>query len=484
MFNFFKSKNKQEVVTPAAPVEVTAKPAEVKKGKIFFAEKSGGLLPSFAFQKRDGDSKQISEESTKWLNQHNLVSRSYQASSFIQLRDRCPILGAVIDCIANDVSSTGWNLLLKGGVKQSDKTDVERKELEAFLKNPNNEDSLKELIASLIVDMQTVGDFSIEIARNNVGKVGKIFHVPAHTVYRDRNMEKFAQRRNNKTVWFKKFGEAQNISSKTGEELTGKGKDTANELIFKKLYNPQSDFYGRSPMLSAIGAISASIAIEEYNLYFFENRGIPALAILLSGEWEKDSVRKLSNYMSKEMRGNENAHRMMTMQIPEGSKVDFEKLDDRTKEGSFKVYSESLDDKILGVYKVPRCKVSIQRVGKISGTDTAESLRNYNDSVVEPLQNIIEDIFNEKLLPAVLGRDTSFNFMLNNMHIDDFASKAETHIKLVANGCETPNEVRQRLSLGQEYSEGNKFFIASNLIESGEPSSDGLSKLEPEVEEN
>jgi len=482
MFNFFKSKNKQEVVTPAASVEVVAKPAEIKKGKIFFAEKSGGLLPSFAFQKRDKESKQLSEATNKWLNQHNLVNRPYPAASFILLKDRCPILGAAIDAIANDVSSTGWQLSLKEGIKQNSKTDAERKLLEVFLKRPNDEDSLKELISSCITDLQTIGDFSLEVARNNSGKVAKLFHVPSNTIYRNKDMDRFVQKRNNKVVWFTPFNSGIIVDSKTGEEKEVSPKLQANELIFKKLYNGSSSYYGRSPMLSCVGAIQSSIAAEEYNLAFFENRGIPDYAVLLTGEWEEGSVRKLSSYLSKELKGVENSHRTMCLQIPEGSKAEFEKLDDRSKEGSFRLYAEDLDDKILAVYKVPRCKVSIQRVGKISGTDTAESIRNYNDSVVEPLQNIIEDIFNNKILPAVLGSETSFNLVLNNLKIDDFSEKTEAFVKLLERGAVTPNELRQRLGLGAEYSEGNKYFISSQLVESGEANVADVSKdLESEI---
>jgi len=481
MFNFFKSKNKQEVVTPAASVEIASKPAETKKGKIFFAEKSGGLLPSFAFKKKDEDSKQLSSATNKWLNQHALVSRPYPASSFIALKDRCPILAACVDVIANDVSSTGWNLSLKDSVKQNSATDSERKELEAFLKNPNDEDSLKELIASCINDLETVGDFSLEVARNNVGRVAKLFHVPAHTLYRNRDMDRFIQKRNNKVVWFTPFNSKIIADSKTGEEKEVSPKLQANELIFKKLYNSQSDYYGRSPMLPCVGAIQSSIAAEEYNLAFFENRGIPDYAVLLTGEWEEGSVRKLSNYLSKELKGVENSHRTMCLQIPEGSKAEFEKLDDRSKEGSFRLYAEDLDDRILAVYKVPRCKVSIQRVGKISGTDTAQAIRNYNDSVVEPLQCIVESLLNDKILPAVLGKEPSFRFMLENLHIDDFSEKSKSYGELLERGVMTPNEMRARLGLGQSYDSGDKFYIQSALIEAGE-SSQGLSKdLESEI---
>lgn len=482
MWEFLKRK---QVVEPAV-VSIPITTSEKSKGKIFIAERGSGMLPSFAFKKKedDAESKQLTKEQTKWLLKFGLMSRPYPASSFILLRDRCPIASAAIDAIANDVSSTGWQLALKEGVKKSNSTDAERKELEAFLNEPNDEDSLKELISCCITDLETVGDFSLEVARNNAGRIGKIFHVPAHTCFRNKDMDRFVQKRGTKTVFFVPFGSDIIAESKTGEEKEVDREARANELIFKKLYNSSSDYYGRSPLLSVTGAIITSINAEEYNSNWFSNRGIPDYVILLEGDWDDDSVAKMSAYIGTELKGNENVGRTMVLQIPDKGKATFEPLESAKsqKEGSFRLYSQDLDDKILGVLKVPRCKVSIQRVGRISGTDTGQALRNYNDSTVEPLQNIVESIFNTKILPGFLGGESHFNLVLNNMHIDDFNEKVEGHTKLLERGCETPNEVRQKLSLGKEYPSGDKYYVASNLVEAGEPDDELNKELESEVE--
>lgn len=476
MFKNFLKKQKQEVVTPVVtPVE----PAEVKKGRVFVVDKSGGLLPNF-FTKKDKDSKQISETSNKWLNQNKLVSRPYPASSFLTLRDRCPVLSACITAIADDVSSTGYQLSLKEGVKQSTTTDSEKKELEAFLKHPNDEQSLKELVSSCITDLQTIGDFSLEVARNNAGKVRKIFNLPAHTIFRNRDEDRFVQKRNNKTVWFVPFASDIEASSKTGEEGSYNEKTRCNELIFKALYNSDG-YYGRSPMLPAVGAIQAAVSCEEFNAYYFENRGLPEFACLLTGEWSEGVEQKVSAFMSKELKGNSNRGKTLVMVVPEQCKCEFKPLEatNKTREGSFRLFAQDCDDRILSVYKCPRSKIGIQRVGKLGGSDTFESLRNYSDSVVEPLQNIIEDIFNQKLLPAVLGSETSFNLAFDNLHVDDFSAKTEALVKLLEKGAITPNELRARLGLGKEYDEGNSFYLSSTLIQAGE-SADDLSKLEPQ----
>jgi len=172
--------------------------------------------------------------------------------------------------------------------------------------------------------------------------------------------------------------------------------------------------------------------------------------------------------MATELRGVENKHKAMVFQAPEGGKAEFKPLENREKEGSFRLYAGDLDDRILGVYKVPRCKVSIQKVGSLAGSDTLVSLHNYNDSVVEPMQSMIEDIFNTKILPAILDSDIHFDFVLENMRIDDLSEKAEVYAKLLERGGITPNQVIQRMGLGKEYPEGNKFYMMSSLIEVGE----------------
>jgi len=239
-------------------------------------------------------------------------------------------------------------------------------------------------------------------------------------------------------------------------------------------------------MVPAVGAIKASVSCEEFNTAYFDNRGLPEFAVLLTGEWSEGSEQKMSAFMSKELKGNENRGKTLVMVVPEQCKCEFKPLEatNKTREGSFRLYAQDLDDKILAVYKTPRSKCGIQRVGKLGGSDTAESLKNYNDSVVEPLQNIVESIFNSKILPAVLGTETSFNLALDNMHVDDFVEKVDAHTKLIEKGCETPNEVRARLSLGKEYSSGDKFYIGSSLVDAGEIDTVGLGKEEIEFEDD
>lgn len=55
------------------------------------------------------------------------------------------------------------------------------------------------------------------------------------------------------TVWFKRFGIKQNVSKKTGEEMSGFDRDeSAHELLLLQNYTSLSSYYGIPEVISAI----------------------------------------------------------------------------------------------------------------------------------------------------------------------------------------------------------------------------------------
>ncbi|GAJ18774.1 unnamed protein product, partial [marine sediment metagenome] len=102
----------------------------------------------------------------------------------------------------------------------------------------------------------------------------------------------------------------------------------------------------------------------------------------------------------------------------------------------------------MGTMHVPPYKVGIFEAGKLGGNLGEAALRNYITSTVEPLETLVEDIFNNKILPAVLGKETSFRFELENVDTGDLAEKVDMYVKLFGCGAFTPNQLIEKLSLG------------------------------------
>lgn len=445
---------------------------KIQKGRVF-VHTSKGVFPYEMLRKAEikNKSKQL-EETEKWMTINDLIPCPYSPQAFLTLYESNSIFWRCVNQLATDVAGLGWNLQVREGKKESDK---EQKRLKEFLAKPNPEDSFRSILKQLLIDWGTIGWFGIEVARNNLKDVGEIFHVPAHTLRVHKSKKKYCQTRNNKKVWFKRFGETKDISAKEGKESKGKGKDKANELIFYKNYYPKSDYYGVPNIISAVGDVIGLIGLRDYNLAFFENYGIPAALIVLEGEWEAGSDKKVSDFLNKEIKGSDNAHRTLVVAQPENCKFKYEKLGVEVKEGSFRLYEQARRDDILIAYSMPPERIGVRVVGKLGGNVAEEATKIYVQSVVEPLQLDLEDIINDRLLQS-----ETYEFKFKNVDLRDYDLLVKRLTSEIGSGMKTPNEARNELGL-KPYPNGDQFYIASTLIAAGETEPEGrLSKEEKE----
>ncbi|MBA7585525.1 hypothetical protein ES708_27509 [subsurface metagenome] len=94
-----------------------------------------------------------------------------------------------------------------------------------------------------------------------------------------------------------------NVNAKTGEEGSYDLKHRANEMIYIKESNLESDYYGVPGWMSSTGSILTWISSQEYNLSYFQSCGIPDYVIILSSEkgsqasWDDDTVNSITNFL-------------------------------------------------------------------------------------------------------------------------------------------------------------------------------------------
>ena len=438
---------------------------EVKKGKVYVATDRGFVLPFSELTKHEirKSSKQIKEEKL-WLEEAGLASRPYPPESFLTLHESNSIFWATVKQIATDVAGLGWKLILKEGKKEN---ETEKKVLDDFFNKPNPSLSLRKICERVIIDWGIMGYAGTEVTRNGANKVDGLHHVPAYTLWVHTDKEKFCQKRGMKKVWFKEFGLKKNFHLEDGKEGDYEEEKRANELIYLVNYYPRNNYYGAPNILPAVGSVIGLIGIRDYNLAFFTNYGVPAYLVLLTGEWEDDAEKVIKKHLDTEIKTSENAHKTMVFQVPEGGTVTFKPLSVDIKEGSFRVYQQVLREDILAAYSMPAYRIGINIVGKLGGSNIRESTVIYNQSVVEPLQEDLEDIFNSKIVEEGLDCH-SYKFKFNDMDLRDRDAEAKRNNEAIAHGKMTPNEARNLEGLGESYTEGDRFYMGANLIEIGE----------------
>jgi PBSX family phage portal protein len=477
-----------------------AKP-EARKGKAYtFVKTDRGLIPfstleRSAIQKAAGrvtraESKQLKSDA-QYMTEHDLVPLPFEVAGLLTIMENCAFFDKAVRQIARDVVGQGFDLDLKD---EADKTeeeptaapelgpdglpaaavpppapveDPERKRILEFLEDPNEEDeTLEEIFEAAIIDYNTIGWMTLEVGRDDEAKVNMIIHIPAHTIRVHREGQRYCQIRGTDRIWFKKFGLEDDIDARTGQPLKkGDEANKANEMIFKRLYYPRSSWYGAPPILSAVGAVKALIGIRDYNLAFFENYGIPAALVTITGEWEDDSVTAISNFIDTEIKGSNNQHKTVVLNPPEDGKVEWEPLVVEIKEGHFKLYTKNLRDEILVCYCMPPYRIGIAEQGSLGGSTASESTRIYIDSTVNPIKLLTGRIITKKLIQAGLKNDT-YEFWWGEVDTRDMTAIVARCVQLFGIGSMSRNEIRVEIGLEKlpPEEQGDKYYISSTYV--------------------
>ena len=432
---------------------------EARQGKVY-VKTSKGVYPYSVLKKAEiqKSSKQLKEQD-RWFTENDLVWPPYLPDTLLQLYESNSVLYRCVNQLAADVAGLGWGLSLREDKRES-KQELTR--LQEFLQKPSPELALRSILKQLIIDWGSVGWFGLEVVRNNKGEIAELYHVPAHTIRVHSSQEKYCQIRNNKKVWFKKFNIDKDFSAKTGEEGNFSLDVRANELIFYKNFYPKSDYYGIPNFVAATGDVLGLMGLRDYNLAFFENYGIPSAIIILEGDWEEGSDKTITEFLNKEIRGTENAHRTLVVTQPENCTFTYKPLTVDVKEASFRFYQQDCREDILTAYSMPPERVGVRIIGKLGGNVAEEATRIYVQSVVEPLQTDLEEIINDKILQS-----ENYEFKFENIDLRDYNAEVARMLQQIQHGVLTPNEARNELGY-KPYAGGDKFYMLSSLIEVGE----------------
>lgn len=466
---------------------------EIRKGKAFIYTSKGHLVSLKKLDRYEvkKTSKQLKED-RQYFKEKGLISPPYDPGVFLDYYESNGYLMRSVDQVAQDVGGLGYTLKPKEEVDlKTNKKALEIKgKMDKLLLRPNDEDSLIQILKHLITDWGSMGWWCLEIVRNMKDEIAELYYVPAHTIRVHESSNKYCQIRYIKGKkahrWFKNFGYEKDVHKDTGEEKEKNGiteEDRANELIFYRNFTSRSDFYGTPNILGSIGAVLSLIGIRDYNLSFFENYGVPSALVVLQGEWDEDSDKTIKEFLDTEIKGSENAHKTLVLQIPEeGGKLEWIPLETKKKdEGGFKIYLKMQRDEVLVAYSMPPYKLGIAEEGALGGNTAKESNINYIFSMIRPLQLDMEFIFNGRILPTFYEKDKEkdfiplFDFFLKVTDTRDLDAEVKRCFQLFSVGAMNPNQIRKKFDLGDPYDEGEQYHIGAQFKPIGEESMEKLS---------
>lgn len=308
----------------------------------------------------------------------------------------------------------------------------------------------------VMYDYEVMGYAALELVRVRNGaeeEPANMFHLPAHTLRRHTDGVRVCQIRGNKKRWYKMAGEDVDIHKESGEKYdlgSLSPEQRASEIIWFMNYTARSDYYGMPDVIPVLSAIYGDISRSNYNIAFFENYGVPAYAVFITGDYDEGEIdengrsefEKVIEDHFRNMKAE--PHSTLILSIPSGQggdvKVNFEPLSLETKEASFRLYRKDNRDEVLSAHAVPPYRAGIAETGSLGGSTAEESTEIYKTSVIEPRQEMLENAINLHIVKG--GFDVhDWEFKLADIDNTDEMHDLEMVKGLFSIGAITPNQI-------------------------------------------
>lgn len=264
---------------------------------------------------------------------------------------------------------------------------IKDKGIEDILKKSVRNDSVFTLLQKTILDLRIFGDAFWEVVR--VGGDVEIYHIPSWTMEVDEDGS-FMQVVNDKKV-----------------------KYPADELWHFREPSLLSQIWGAPDYLPLINddTISTISTIKKYNKNFFQNNAIPdGILFIQGGDISATTEMGLRQFFLSKFRGVENAAKFCIAPVPEGAKIQMEKLQDHS-DGKFLELQDSLISEIVSCHGVPPRLASLLIPGSLGGGGEASGeLKIFLNTRIKPLQNVFGGQL-DKFFMQVFGMDTDISFI-------------------------------------------------------------------------
>jgi len=317
-----------------------------------------------------------------------------------------PWITAVVNAITRPIASSK-----PSAAPSSEGVDVDPVEedyIEGLISRPNEGMDFGSFMGAVMRDLLITGNAFIEVAYNNFGVPGNLYHHPPYVIkvdddgYVHRNGYRFKE----------------------------------GELVHIRLPNPFDPYWGLSPLVSLVASLMLDMNILMNNLKYFSNSQLKGIL----------SIDKSIDYMSaeKEVERIQQTIKNMRETGDEGHLVafgvTFQSLASTNKDMMTPEVEKSIRDKILAVYGVPPSKVCLTETSTMSAGGGEAHAETMNETLtywasagfIDPINSTITRWAGLKTVKLSLRGLT---------HKDELAM-ARVHREWIRSSFATINEVR------------------------------------------
>lgn len=345
-----------------------------------------------------------------------------------------------------------------------------------FLAASEPDYTLTEMLAMVETDAQAEGGGYLEIARDDGGRISRMYHVPGETMRILADNSGYMQIRGQKKAYWARYGTgaksivvkkcegANDVDVRFVEDSVGayrlnervKSNDlgrwygaaqvgeervtSVNEMMYFPIYTPRDTNYGEPCIVSAIEDLLGNQNQKLLALTYFDRFGVPRLAIVIEGdELAEGTVKELKDWASSQDKL-EAMNEVLVLRVPEGTKAHFEKLSsEHLEDAAFPEYRRANDEAIMRAHRTPESVLAT--AGNSNRAESAEANNKFLVGVVRPRQRLYEGKINY-LLRTELGV-TDWVFDLNVPDLESEYVKAQIADIYLRRAALTVNEVRR-----------------------------------------
>jgi len=290
-------------------------------------------------------------------------------------------MAAMLSTIGNMITGNGF---------------IETPTLESFIENPNNKETLQEILPKIALDLTIFGAYSLNVIWSRDGKsIAQIKYVSVKKVRFEMNENE----EESEIEYFQISNNWLNIRKKENKPIriqgfSTKDKSEKSQLLYVKKYSPGLEFYGLPFWLPAVLWAELDYEVANYHLQSVLNGYFPGLLINMStGIPTPDEQKELKKKFDAQFQGTNNANKtILTFSDGKDTGPEVIPLTLAANDEKFEKLEAQILQNILIAMKLPSPQLAgVETSGKLgtSKDELATAFEIYQTSVIGPMQDVI-----------------------------------------------------------------------------------------------
>jgi HK97 family phage portal protein len=432
--------------------ETQAKSPEKKSSVVLLGKRSSG-----------GSQQIDSDEADGIFTDIGVLNPTVEFKTLIDLYSENATLQRCIDVSARAVTKNGYSIL------PDDATAEVPEDVKNFFEKGNPDCPYQIEMQDVITDLLNTGSAALEITRF-MGSVDGLpvgfYRLPIKKVRVAKGRmddEKYGTFRTgqrfveidetmkfkNQVVWYNNYTperdrrvESEGFSRKPPK---GSKQKKMTEIMWFKLSNPDSRYYGQSPAIALSRTLLMAKYTEEFNIDQFEHGWLQKfLFVVKRGSISDEQMMELEEYVEEVLHEDKKWNKVPIINLQGEDNADFEVkfLNQSQPEGAYLNLMKYLREQVYMAYGVP--PILLNLVDNANRSNSRDQRETFYQDQVRPLQMLIGYKFT-KMLREDFGFAGTFQF--NKPDLTEMKEDSEIIKEMVAKGVITINEGREMLGL-------------------------------------